>query len=165
MLRAIARMDPRYRPAVVVGGKPLNNRESVYLAELKSLAVDLALNERCFFLGEVTPNRFFSIIDIFCHTYLGEEALGFVILEAMSTKCPVIAVNRGGPLEMIEDQVSGQLVPPDDPEKLARAIEKYIADPQFADRAAARGLDNIKERFDFAQWPTAWLDLLQRTIG
>jgi glycosyltransferase involved in cell wall biosynthesis len=64
------------------------------------------------------------------------ESFCLSILEAMCFACPSVATRVGGIPEVIEDGISGVLVPPGDPIPFARAIEELIADPT---RRAALG--------------------------
>jgi L-malate glycosyltransferase len=67
------------------------------------------------------------------------EAWGLAALEAMSYGVPVIASGVGGLREIIEDKVSGWLVPPDDARALAEAIEQARAVVEsFGERARER---------------------------
>ena len=162
LLKAMAQLPEAAPPtALVIGGKPLNEVESEQLITLQQLAAELKLEDRCFFIGETTPEYFFSIIDIFCHTYLGEENLSYAILEAMSANCPVIAVDRGGPREMIDAPRGGQLIAPNDPSLLANAIKRYLEDPNGARTAAANSLQQLHKKFNFQEWPTNWLATIQ----
>ncbi|HEU4674055.1 MAG TPA: glycosyltransferase, partial [Candidatus Limnocylindrales bacterium] len=75
------------------------------------------------------------------------EAQGLTILEAMALGRPVVASNVGGIPEMIEDGVTGLLVPPHDAPALAAAIVRLLADHPFADRLARAGHDLVHDRF------------------
>jgi glycosyltransferase involved in cell wall biosynthesis len=75
------------------------------------------------------------------------EALGLSILEAMALSRPVVASNVGGIPEMIEDGVTGLLVPPHDPGALAEAIVRLLQDHQLADMLGRAGHDLVHEQF------------------
>ena len=75
------------------------------------------------------------------------EAQGLTILEAMALSRPVVASNVGGIPEMIEDGVTGLLVPPHDPAALAAAIVRLLTDHQLADMLARAGHDLVHDRF------------------
>jgi glycosyltransferase involved in cell wall biosynthesis len=75
------------------------------------------------------------------------EAQGLTILEAMAMSRPVVASNVGGIPEMIEDGVSGLLVPPHDPPALADAIARLLKNHQLADMLARAGHDLVHDRF------------------
>jgi glycosyltransferase involved in cell wall biosynthesis len=75
------------------------------------------------------------------------EAQGLVILEAMALSRPVVASNVGGIPEMIEDGVTGLLVPAHDPVALADAIVRLLTDHPLADTIARAGRAQVHERF------------------
>jgi len=75
------------------------------------------------------------------------EAQGLTILEAMALSRPVVASNVGGIPEMVEDGVTGLLVPPHQPEPLAEAIVRLLRDHPLADTLARAGHDLVHRRF------------------
>ena len=75
------------------------------------------------------------------------EAQGLTILEAMALSRPVVASRVGGIPEMVEDGVTGLLVPPHDPPALAAAIVRLLSDHQLADMVARAGHDLVHDRF------------------
>ncbi len=62
------------------------------------------------------------------------EGFGLGVLEAAAAARPVVATRCGGPEEVLEDGVSGLLVPPADPSALARALDSLLGDPERARR-------------------------------
>jgi glycosyltransferase involved in cell wall biosynthesis len=75
------------------------------------------------------------------------EAQGLSILEAMALSRPVVASDVGGIPEMIEDGVTGLLVPHDQPDKLAAAIVRLLTDHALADTIARQAHDLVHDRF------------------
>jgi len=78
------------------------------------------------------------------------EDLGITPMEAMSSGKPVIAVNRGGPREVVEDKVTGLLVN-DDPESFADAMQ-WIAADELRCRAAGRAAAERVKRFTWEKF-------------
>ena len=66
------------------------------------------------------------------------EGLPSAVIEAMAAGVPIVATNGGGVAELIEDGVSGWVVPPASPAALASAIRDALADAGSSVGAAAR---------------------------
>jgi glycosyltransferase involved in cell wall biosynthesis len=77
----------------------------------------------------------------------GMDNLPTVIMEAMAAGLPVVSTPLGGIPEMVEQGVSGELVPERDPEALCAAIERLIANPDQARRLGERGREIAREKF------------------
>lgn len=67
------------------------------------------------------------------------EPLGNVVIEAWAQGAPVVAAATGGPAELIDDGVSGLLVPADDAAALADAIRRLLDDRALGSRLAEAG--------------------------
>ena len=84
------------------------------------------------------------------------EAVSLATLESMSCQCPVIASDVGGLSELIQDGVTGWLVPPGDPPALARTMERVLDNH---DIAAAVG----RRSRQFVAGPLSWSSIARRT--
>src|SRR6266513_5218306 len=92
------------------------------------------------------------------------EGLGVALLDAMSYGIPAIASRVGGIPDIIEDGVSGLLVPPADPQALAQAIERVAGDPAFARQLAEAGRERLRTRFSWDVIVKQW-DAVYSTIS
>jgi phosphatidyl-myo-inositol dimannoside synthase len=78
------------------------------------------------------------------------EGFGLVYLEAMAHGKPVIGGAHGGAPEVIEDGVTGYLVPHGDPAQLATSIETLLSDPALAQKMGGRGRQRVEREFRFS---------------
>ena len=75
------------------------------------------------------------------------ELLGLVLLESMACGTPVICTNVGSMPELVEDRVTGLIVPPNDPSALRRAIRFLREHPAIASEMGEHGRQRILHRF------------------
>jgi len=85
-------------------------------------------------------------IDVFVLSSL-IEGVSNTILEAMASGLPVVATHVGGNSEIVDEEVTGLLVPRSDPTSLAAAIQRYIEDPEMRQRHGALARRRIEEEF------------------
>ncbi len=116
-------------------------------SSLEAQARALGLQDRVFFLGycDDIPGLLANS-DLFVLPSLN-EGLPLVVLEAMAAGKPVIATDVGGTGEAVIPGETGLLVPPADPESLARAIRSLLTDPSLADRLARCGRARVRQAF------------------
>jgi len=90
------------------------------------------------------------------------EGLGTSLLDAMACSKPIVATTAGGIPEIVEDKVTGLLVPPRDPESLAQAIVRVLKDPQLRQRYGAAGLARVQERYSADRMVQQTLEVYRR---
>ena len=75
------------------------------------------------------------------------EGMGRVVLEAMAAGKPVVASRVGGLTELVEDEVTGYLVPPGDVDALAGRLETLVSDSSLRRRMGEQGSRKIGEQY------------------
>jgi glycosyltransferase involved in cell wall biosynthesis len=71
-----------------------------------------------------------------------------VLMESMAMGVPVVATNISGIPELVENEKTGLLVPPADPDKLAGAMLRLLTDAQLRNQVAAAGRQRVVKDFD-----------------
>jgi glycosyltransferase involved in cell wall biosynthesis len=135
----------------------LRHREKVtYLAigegerrqALEERAGHLEIGDRFRFLGRRDDVAdILRACDLFVLPSIWDEALGYVILEAMSTGKPVVATRTGGIPEVVVDGETGLLVERDDAPALAGAIDTLLMDPARRLDFGRQGRRVVDEKF------------------
>jgi glycosyltransferase involved in cell wall biosynthesis len=141
---AVARRFPQARFLIVgdVGGANPH-----YKQELERKALQLGVQDKVIFtgfrldiaelLGEVTVSVLPSL----------SEGLSNILLESMAAGVPVIATQVGGNPEIVEDGITGKLVPPRDSEAFAEALCLLLENPELAKQYGRAGRRRIAEHF------------------
>lgn len=144
------RPDARLR---IIGLAREDNRELV------ALATEFGVLGAMEFAGRVKPGelgRFYreSRVLLVPSSY---EGLPMVILEAMQHGLPVVATRVSGHPEVITDNVSGLLVPLDDPAAMADAALRVLDNASLGERFAAAGWAVVTDRFSIERQVAAYL--------
>ncbi len=94
------------------------------------------------------------------------EGVSNTVLEAMASALPVVATRVGANAELIEDGVTGCLVPAADSDALARGIVAYFGDPMLAERHGRAGRQRVERKFSLErmveQYHGLYTELLHR---
>jgi glycosyltransferase involved in cell wall biosynthesis len=136
--------NTKFRIAGIFG---TNVEHLAYKDEVLRLRKTLNLEKQVDFLGASTQvPEFLASSDVFV---LPSRSEGFsnALLEAMVCGLPAIATEVGGNPEILEDGVSGFLVPTEDPVAIADRIMRLLADPELRRRLGKAGRDRVLERF------------------
>ena len=84
------------------------------------------------------------------------EPFGIINLEAMACGTPVVASAVGGILEVVEDGITGFLVPPARPDVLAETLRRLIENPELGRHMGEEGRRRVEEKF-------SWASIAERT--
>jgi glycosyltransferase involved in cell wall biosynthesis len=124
----------------VAGDGPLD-------ADLRAMVTRLGMEDSVTFLRRVAPVApVLERAQVVIVPSFG-EGFGMVALEAMERGRPVVASAVGGLPEIVDDGVTGLLVPPGDPDTLARAIRELAGDPGRAEAFGRAGRARAVEAF------------------
>jgi sugar transferase (PEP-CTERM/EpsH1 system associated) len=107
---------------------------------------------------------FMRELDLFVLPSRG-EGISNTVLEAMATGLPVVATRVGGNPELIDDGLTGLLVPPGDPRALAEAIALYVRDGAMALRHGAAARQVAEQRFGLPVMVRNYMELYEQTLG
>jgi len=132
--------------------------------ELELYAEKLGLSKDVFFLGfrQDIP-EILSGIDLFAVSSL-MEGVSLTILEAMAAGLPIIATKVGGNPEVIVDGVTGILVSSKDPNAMADAIIKVLANAELAKSMGLAARRRVEEKFSLNRMANEYMDLYESCL-
>jgi len=93
------------------------------------------------------------------------EGISNTILEAMAGGLPVVATAVGGNGELVDEGVTGMLVPPQDPALLADALERYVSRPELAVEQGRAGRLRVEACFSLDGMVGQYAGLYQSLSG
>ncbi len=120
-------------------------------ARLEQLAAERGVAARVRFLSGLTPEELVACYQG-CEVFAlpsGGEGFGLVFLEAMAHGKPVVGGVHGGTPEVIEDGVTGLLVPHGDLTRLSRALEMLLTDEPLRRQMGLRGCERVRSVYLF----------------
>jgi glycosyltransferase involved in cell wall biosynthesis len=131
---------------VIAGGPPAHKLRSDREAQrLLAHAEAVGVSERVRLAGQVARNDMPDLLRsadvVACVPWY--EPFGIVPLEAMACGLPVIASAVGGLIDTVVDGVTGKLVPPRDPKRLARELRSLLADESRRNVYGTAGADRV----------------------
>jgi glycosyltransferase involved in cell wall biosynthesis len=132
-------------------------------ARLEQLSRESLVADHIRFLFGLTQQELFACYahcDVFALPSRG-EGFGLVFLEAMANAKPVIGGAHGGTADVIEDGVTGTLVPHGDAALLSSALLSLLTDPARAHEMGERGRERVLTGFSFEQFQTRLTGVLE----
>ena len=116
------------------------------------------------FVPDHEKPRYYASCELFCAPSVRGESLGIVLLEAMASGSPVVASAIPGYETVVTHGQEGLLVPPKDPQALALAIVRLLADRELRGRLGAAGQVTATS-YDWPRVAARVLDVYQRSAA
>lgn len=140
---------------LIVGGGSLENN-------LKNLTKKLNIENKTIFTGKVPFNdvpKYHNMLSVSVSVSVSNsESFGVAIIEASACEKAVVVSNVGGLPEVVEDGVTGIVVPPRDIEATAKAIEQLVLDKELRLKMGKAGRERVKKLYN-------WNDNVQQMIN
>jgi len=95
---------------------------------LKQMVQKYRLSDNVEFLGRLNDDQIVTLLQqskVFCLASV-DEPFGLVVVESLACGTPVVAINSGGPKEILEDRHCGQLVQPRNQVEVADALQHFL---------------------------------------
>jgi len=146
---AMCRLLPRYPDftAVIVGA--ITPEQLPFANELKKRIEAAGLQSRIVITGELEiaeVQRWYQRLTIYAFTSRN-EGFGLTLIEAMSAGSALVAARAGAAELVVEDGVTGVLIPPGDADALTVALERLLKDPLSAETMGAKARTRVVEKF------------------
>lgn len=159
---AVQRISPRKAVEYLIYAIPIVLRtfpETIFfiidggekMKKLEKMARKLKIADKTIFVDSAPRSmlpKYYAAADIFVLHSLS-EALGLVLLEAMSSGKPVVTTRAGGMIDVVEDGKTGFLVKPKNPTELAKAIGILIKDKQLRKKMGRNGRIKAVKNFSW----------------
>jgi glycosyltransferase involved in cell wall biosynthesis len=117
---------------------------------IKELKIENNIQLAGFVPDELLPT-YYGAADTFVLPSASGEGLPLVLLEAMSCGLPVIATTVGGTPEIVAHNKNGVLIPPKNPQAMAKAITELLSNPNLEQKLGKQARHNVEERFSWEQ--------------
>lgn len=150
LLRAVAQLPTDLPVRLLFGGD--GPQRGVW----QQLSHSLCLDNKVQFVGdlsEVDLPRFYASGDLFVLPANSRaEAFGKVLQEAMAAGLPCLTTELGtGTSFVVQDGVTGRVVPPQQPEALAAAIQQLASQPELCQKMGQAGQARARQEFSLTQ--------------
>lgn len=151
---------------VIVGEGPMQS-------ELEKQAQQLNLAEDVIFTGgldQASLHAYWQTASVFVLPSViaannDRDGIPVALMEAMAIGLPVVSTTVSGIPELIDDQISGLLVPPGDSVELAAAITQILADKDYSRILARRARAKIEREYDISQNALQKAGLFERQLS
>lgn len=164
-------LNPDKLRLVIVGGHDPDHADDSERQRIEALIAELGLAAQTTFVGQVSQGTlplYYTAADV-CVIPSHYEPFGMVALEAMACGTPVVASAVGGLKFTVIPEETGLLVPPQDVEAFAQAIDRILSDELWARKLARQAPIRVQQNFSWtgvaAQLSNLYRRLLAQSIS
>ena len=155
--KVLAKVDAKF---VIVG--------SGYMQEqLSNIVKNIGLEHKVIFTGFVDEANLLNLQKVADVSVVPSlfEPFGIVALEAMAAKSPVVVSDTGGLGEIVQHEVTGVKVYPNNADSLAWGITKVLTDDNFAKSTRQNAYNVILEKYDWDKIAQRTRDVYESVLG
>jgi glycosyltransferase involved in cell wall biosynthesis len=137
-----------------------------YWDEIKKLIRTYGLESRVILTGyrKDIPSLM-KRMDVVVHLSITPEPFGMVLIEAMAMKKPVIATRIGGPLDIVEEEMTGFLVDPGDYKAAATYVNRLFANSSLAHSLGEKGRARVETFFSKERYAAEVEDVYRHLLN
>lgn len=152
-----------YAGFMVVGEDILGNGE--YRREMENYARELGISRNILFTGfREDANEWIAASDLIVLPSL-QEGLPISLVEAHACGKPAVATSVDGIPEIVEDGVTGILVPPKDVNALTQAVLKLMNDQSLSKKMGMAGRNKVESFFDISEYSKKIIQIYSSLLG
>ncbi len=152
---------------VIVGGSDPTQADGDERNRIEGIVQELGLSKRTTFVGRVGHDRlplYYTAADV-CVIPSHYEPFGLVAIESMACGTPVVASAVGGLKFSIVPEETGLLVPPQDTDAFAEAIDRILGDDLWATKLRLRASERVQQNFSWSGVAAQLSDLYRRLLA
>lgn len=169
LVRAFARMaqsnGERLR-LVLVGGSEVGQADGQERDRIGKIVQELGIESAVTFAGRVGHDRlplYYTAADV-CVIPSHYEPFGLVAIEAMACGTPVVASDVGGLKFTVVPEETGLLVPPQDEDAFATAMDRILNNELWAKKLRKQAADRVQQNFSWSGVAVQLSDLYRRLL-
>lgn len=135
-------------------------------AALETLAIKFGINSRVKFPGWIErPDllRYYQTATLFAYPSR-DEGMPNVVLEAMASGLPVVASNIAGNQDLVEENQTGFLIPPNSAEELSKSLRKIIPDAALREKMGTAGRKRVLKYFSWETTANSYIKTLESSL-
>ena len=169
LVRACAQLkaSPANVRLVIVGGSDSTQPDGEERQRIERIVQELGLSNQTTFAGRVGHDLlplYYTAADV-CVIPSHYEPFGLVAIESMACGTPVVASAVGGLKFSIVSEETGLLVPPQDTDAFAEAIDRVLGDDLWATKLKLRASERVQRNFSWSGVAAQLSDLYRRLLA